>query len=30
VRDGKIVATSGLGLNTACLEPNTLALLSLS
>jgi hypothetical protein len=29
VRDGKIVATSGLGLNTACFEPNTLALLSL-
>ena len=29
VRDGKIVATSDLGLNTACFEPNTLALLSL-
>jgi hypothetical protein len=29
VRDGEIVATSGLGLNTACFEPNTLALLSL-
>jgi hypothetical protein len=28
VRDGQIVATSGLGLNTACFEPNTLALLS--
>jgi hypothetical protein len=27
VRDGKIVATSGLGLNTACFEPNTAALL---
>lgn len=26
VRDGKIVATSGLGLNTACFGPNTLAL----
>ena len=30
VRDGKIVATSGLGLNTDCFEPNTLSLLSLS
>ena len=30
VREGKIVATSGLGLNTDCFEPNTLALLSLS
>jgi hypothetical protein len=29
VREGKIVATSGFGLNTACFEPNTLALLSL-
>lgn len=29
VRDGKIIATSGLGLNTACFEPKTLALLSL-
>lgn len=29
VRDGKIVATSGLGLNTACFEPNTVALLSM-
>jgi hypothetical protein len=29
VRDGEIVATSSLGLNTACFEPNTLALLSL-
>jgi hypothetical protein len=29
VRDGRIVATSGHGLNTACFEPNTLALLSL-
>jgi hypothetical protein len=29
VRDGLIVATSGLGLNTACFEPNTLALISL-
>jgi hypothetical protein len=28
VRDGKIVATSGLGLNTACFKPNTLALIS--
>jgi hypothetical protein len=28
VRDGRIVATSGLGLNTACFEPNTRALLS--
>jgi hypothetical protein len=27
VREGKIVATSGLGLNTDCFEPNTLALL---
>jgi hypothetical protein len=30
VRDGKIVATSGLGLNTACFEPNTAALLAMS
>ena len=30
VRDGKIIATSGLGFNTACFEPNTLALLSMS
>lgn len=29
VRDGRIVATSGLGLNTACYEPNTLSLLAL-
>jgi hypothetical protein len=29
VRNGKIVVTSGLGLNPACFEPNTLALLSL-
>jgi hypothetical protein len=29
VRAGEIVATSGLGLNTACFEPNTLALLSM-
>lgn len=29
VRDGLIVSTSGLGLNTACFEPNTLALLSM-
>jgi hypothetical protein len=29
VRDGKIVATSGLGLNTACFEPNTRAILVL-
>jgi uncharacterized protein (TIGR02996 family) len=29
VREGKIVATSGLGLNTGCFEPNTRALLSL-
>jgi hypothetical protein len=29
VREGRIVATSGLGLNTACFEPRTLALLSL-
>jgi hypothetical protein len=28
VRDGKIVATPDLGLNTACFEPNTLALIS--
>jgi hypothetical protein len=28
VRDGKVVATSGLGLNTACFEPNTLDLLA--
>jgi hypothetical protein len=28
VRDGKIIATSGLGVNTACFEPNTLSLLS--
>jgi hypothetical protein len=27
VKDGKIVATSALGLNMACFEPNTLALL---
>jgi hypothetical protein len=30
VRDGVIVATSGLGLNTGCFEPNTLDLLSMS
>jgi hypothetical protein len=29
VREGKIVATSGLGLNTACFEPNTAALLAM-
>jgi hypothetical protein len=29
VRDGKIIATSGLGLNTACFEPNMLTLLSM-
>jgi hypothetical protein len=29
VRDGKIVVTSGLRLNPACFEPNTLALLSM-
>jgi hypothetical protein len=29
VLDGKIIATSGMGLNTACFEPNTLALLEL-
>ena len=29
VRDGKIVATSGLGLNIACFEPNTAALLAM-
>lgn len=29
VRDGKIVATSDLSLNTACFEPNTLALLAM-
>jgi hypothetical protein len=29
VRDGTIVVTSGLGLNTACFEPNTVALLSM-
>jgi hypothetical protein len=29
VRDGRIVATSGLGVNTACFEPNTRALLSM-
>jgi hypothetical protein len=29
VRDGKIIATSGLGLNAACFKPNTLVLLSL-
>lgn len=29
VRDGKIVTTSGLGLNTACFEPNTLSLLAM-
>jgi hypothetical protein len=29
VRGGKIVATSGLGLNMACFEPNTLALLAM-
>lgn len=28
VRDGKIVATSGFGLNTDCYAPNTFALLS--
>jgi hypothetical protein len=30
VRDGKIVATSGLGLNIDCFEPNTAALLSMA
>lgn len=29
VWDGKIIATSGLGLNTGCFEPNTLALLAM-
>jgi hypothetical protein len=29
VREGKIVATSGRGLNTACFESNTIALLSM-
>jgi hypothetical protein len=29
VRDGNIVAASGLGSNTACFEPNALALLSM-
>ncbi|OAI42235.1 hypothetical protein AYO40_01885 [Planctomycetaceae bacterium SCGC AG-212-D15] len=29
VRKGKIVATSGLGMNTACFEPNTRALLAM-
>ena len=29
VRYGEIIATSGLGVNTACFEPNTLALLSM-
>lgn len=29
VRDGKIVATSGLGLNTACFEANTVGLLAM-
>jgi hypothetical protein len=29
VRDGKIIATSGRGLNTACFKPNTLALVSM-
>jgi hypothetical protein len=29
VRNGKIVATSGLGLNMDCFEPNTAALLSM-
>src|SRR5436190_11378302 len=29
VRDGRIIATSGLGLNTACYERNTLSLLAL-
>jgi len=29
VRDGKIVVTSGLGLNLACFEPNTTRLLSM-
>lgn len=28
VMDGRIIATSGLGLNIACFEPNTLALLT--
>jgi hypothetical protein len=28
VKDGRIIATSGLGLNIACFEPNTLALLT--
>ena len=30
VRDGRIVATSGLGLNVECFKPNTLALLSMA
>jgi len=29
IRSGKIVATSGLGLNTDCYEPNTASLLSI-
>ncbi len=29
IRNGRIVATSGLGLNTECYEPNTVSLLSL-
>jgi hypothetical protein len=29
VRDGEVVSTSGLGVNTACFEPNTLAMLSM-
>lgn len=30
IRNGKIVTTSGLGLNMACYEPNTVALLSMA
>jgi hypothetical protein len=30
VRDGRIVATSGLGVNIECFKPNTLALLSMA
>jgi hypothetical protein len=30
VRDGRIVATSGLGMNVECFKPNTLALLSMA
>jgi hypothetical protein len=30
VRDGSIIATSGLGLNIECFEPNTVALLTMA